>query len=81
MGRTGKLFAYEWADIKPDAMSIAKGIGGGFPLGATPVASGPRHCGHWSCAFSFPPACSAIDENKPRTRTTNTKTRLKGTPW
>jgi acetylornithine/N-succinyldiaminopimelate aminotransferase len=34
MGRTGKLFAYEWAGIAPDVMSVAKGIGGGFPLGA-----------------------------------------------
>jgi acetylornithine/N-succinyldiaminopimelate aminotransferase len=34
MGRTGKLFAYEWAGIKPDILATAKGIGGGFPLGA-----------------------------------------------
>ncbi len=34
MGRTGKLFAHEWAGIAPDAMALAKGIGGGFPLGA-----------------------------------------------
>ena len=34
MGRTGKLFAHEWAGIAPDVMSSAKGIGGGFPLGA-----------------------------------------------
>ena len=34
MGRTGKLFAHEWAGIVPDVMSAAKGIGGGFPLGA-----------------------------------------------
>jgi len=34
IGRTGKLFAYQWSDIEPDIMAIAKGIGGGFPLGA-----------------------------------------------
>lgn len=34
VGRTGKLFAHEWAGIKPDLMAVAKGIGGGFPLGA-----------------------------------------------
>ena len=34
MGRTGRLFAHEWADIIPDIMMVAKGIGGGFPLGA-----------------------------------------------
>ena len=34
MGRTGKLFAHEWAGIQPDVVAAAKGIGGGFPLGA-----------------------------------------------
>ena len=34
MGRTGKLFAYQWSNIKPDIMALAKGLGGGFPIGA-----------------------------------------------
>jgi len=33
-GRSGKLFAHEWANIKPDLMAVAKGIGSGFPMGA-----------------------------------------------
>lgn len=39
MGRTGKLFAYEWSGITPDIMSLAKGLGGGFPVGAVLATS------------------------------------------
>ncbi|MET0744832.1 MAG: aspartate aminotransferase family protein [Microvirga sp.] len=34
VGRTGRFFAYEWTSVVPDIMSVAKGIGGGFPMGA-----------------------------------------------
>ena len=34
MGRSGKLFAHEWAGIAPDIVATAKGLGGGFPVGA-----------------------------------------------
>ncbi len=40
MGRTGRMWAHQWAGIVPDVMTVAKGLGGGVPIGATLV--GPR---------------------------------------
>ncbi len=44
MGRTGKLFAHEWSGISPDIMMVAKGIGGGFPLGAVLATEAAADC-------------------------------------
>ena len=62
MGRTGRLFAHEWAGVTPDVMMIAKGIGGGFPLGAvlaTERAAAPMTPGsHGSTYGGNPLACA-----------------------
>ncbi len=62
MGRTGKLFAHEWAGIAPDIMMVAKGIGGGFPLGAVlataKAASGMGAGTHGSTYGGNPLACA-----------------------
>ncbi len=62
MGRTGKLFAHEWAGVVPDIMMVAKGIGGGFPLGAvlaTENAGRPMIAGtHGSTYGGNPLACA-----------------------
>jgi len=62
MGRTGKLFAHEWAGITPDIMMSAKGIGGGFPLGAVlateDAASGMTAGTHGSTYGGNPLGCA-----------------------
>lgn len=62
VGRTGKLFAHEWAGITPDIMMVAKGIGGGFPLGAVlateQAASGMTAGTHGSTYGGNPLGCA-----------------------
>ncbi|AGI69187.1 class III pyridoxal phosphate dependent aminotransferase [Octadecabacter antarcticus 307] len=62
VARTGKLFAHEWAGIMPDIMMVAKGIGGGFPLGAVlasqNAASGMTAGTHGSTYGGNPLACA-----------------------
>ena len=62
VGRTGRLFAHEWAGIEPDIMMVAKGIGGGFPLGAVlateEAASGMVVGTHGSTYGGNPLACA-----------------------
>ncbi|WP_135449235.1 aspartate aminotransferase family protein [Tabrizicola caldifontis] len=62
MGRTGRLFAHEWAGMTPDIMLVAKGIGGGFPLGAVlateRAASGMTAGTHGSTYGGNPLACA-----------------------
>jgi len=62
MGRTGRLFAHEWSGIAPDVMMVAKGIGGGFPLGAVlateRAASGMTAGTHGSTYGGNPLGCA-----------------------
>ena len=62
MGRTGRLFAHEWSGVTPDIMAVAKGIGGGFPLGAClateRAASGMVAGTHGSTYGGNPLACA-----------------------
>ncbi|MES0383940.1 MAG: aspartate aminotransferase family protein [Hyphomicrobium sp.] len=63
MGRTGKLFAHEWAGVTPDLMAIAKGIGGGFPLGvllATVEAARGLTAGAHGSTFGGNPLATAV---------------------
>jgi acetylornithine/N-succinyldiaminopimelate aminotransferase len=65
MGRTGKLLAHEWAGIRPDVVSLAKGIAGGFPMGAIlATEDAARHLTPGSHGTTFggnPLACAAAN--------------------
>ncbi len=63
VGRTGKLFAHEWSGITPDIMAVAKGIGGGFPLGAclaTENAAQGMTAGTHGSTFGGNPLATAV---------------------
>jgi acetylornithine/N-succinyldiaminopimelate aminotransferase len=63
VGRTGKLFAHEWAGVTPDIMTIAKGIGGGFPMGAclaTEAAATGMTAGSHGSTFGGNPLAMAV---------------------
>ena len=63
MGRTGRLFAHEWAGVTPDIMMVAKGIGGGFPLGAllaSERAAAPMTAGSHGSTYGGNPLGCAV---------------------
>ena len=65
MGRTGRLFAHQWSGVTPDVMSLAKGLGGGFPIGAVvateAVARHIRPGTHGTTFGGNPLACAAAN--------------------
>ncbi len=63
IGRTGRLFAHEWAGVTPDVMCIAKGLGGGFPVGAclaTEAAAVGMTAGSHGSTFGGNPLAMAV---------------------
>ena len=62
IGRTGKFFSYQWSKIEPDILATAKGMGGGFPIGACLVtdkaSKGIKFGSHGSTFGGNPLACS-----------------------
>ena len=63
MGRTGKLFAYEWSGVVPDVMAVAKALGGGFPVGAclaTHYAAGAMNVGSHGSTYGGNPMAMAV---------------------
>jgi acetylornithine/N-succinyldiaminopimelate aminotransferase len=63
IGRTGRLFAYEWSGVTPDIMALAKGLGGGFPIGAilaTEEAAAAMTPGSHGSTFGGNPLAMAV---------------------
>jgi len=63
IGRTGKFFAHEWTGVTPDIMAVAKGIGGGFPMGAclaTERAASGMTAGSHASTFGGNPLAMAV---------------------
>ncbi|MCP1198613.1 aspartate aminotransferase family protein [Notoacmeibacter sp. MSK16QG-6] len=63
IGRTGRLFAHEWAEINPDILAVAKGLGGGFPVGAclaTEEAAAAMTAGTHGSTFGGNPLAMAV---------------------
>ncbi len=63
VGRTGKLFAHEWSSVTPDVMALAKGLGGGFPVGACLVSkkvTDVMTAGSHGSTFGGNPMASAV---------------------
>ena len=63
MGRTGRLFAHEWAGVTPDVMALAKGLAGGFPVGAclaTEKAAKGMTAGSHGSTFGGNPLAMAV---------------------
>jgi acetylornithine/N-succinyldiaminopimelate aminotransferase len=63
LGRTGRLFAHEWAGVAPDVMALAKGLGGGFPVGACLAAgkaAGTLTAGSHGSTFGGNPLAMAV---------------------
>ena len=63
IGRTGKLFAYENFEAQPDVICMAKGLGGGFPIGATLAKKEAAQAfvpGDHGCTFGGNPLACAV---------------------